>query len=171
MSLQRVFHSDGMESKTIMRTKYSAPVTFLFCNILHDSFYQDQSASSWTTVFHLYAKACYSIRFHWPHPAVTSDVLEMLGGLNCLQLYISELQPTKVTADLKGPCVPTKRKLRGGSRVIDESYSPSLNSFQSINVPSFNRIRWGWRIFRMRSYKRTVSLGLHVLVILRKSAT
>ena len=36
MPFKRVFHSNGIASKLLIRTKYSAPVKFLFCNVLHD---------------------------------------------------------------------------------------------------------------------------------------
>ena len=36
MSFKWVFHSNGIASKQLIRTKYSAPVKFLFCNVLHD---------------------------------------------------------------------------------------------------------------------------------------
>ena len=36
MSFKRVFHSDGIASKTLIRTIYPAPVKFLLCHVLHD---------------------------------------------------------------------------------------------------------------------------------------
>ena len=36
ISFKRVFHSNGIASKTLISTKYSALVRLLFCNVLQD---------------------------------------------------------------------------------------------------------------------------------------